>query len=226
VAGDDLERATLAEEAPVMEAEDDVRHDLEPGVAERGDGGLEVGDGLLLQMVDVADRLVGADHVDERAVDAGRLERARAGLVDQTGVDDHGLAELALDPCDRPGVLEVRHASLDAHPAGDEQPAVAARGERLGEREEVAVLRDRAHALEHRGLAVVALERTARSRDAHGREALRVRRREFLRRVALDPGRVEVDRAAEARAPERERIARGGRRGGDHGRPPASTKQP
>ena len=67
---DHLERAVLPEELPVVEPEDDVGNDPQLAFGKQLERAFEVA-GRQVEVVDVADRLVGTDDVEHHAVDAG-----------------------------------------------------------------------------------------------------------------------------------------------------------
>ncbi|MCH7691948.1 MAG: hypothetical protein IID50_00745 [Proteobacteria bacterium] len=88
MAGDDVERGVLAHHPPVVQADHDMGHDLHGGRAQGPEGGLEIRH-RAVQVVDLADRLLGADHIHHRGVHPGALHRLGAGVVGQRRVHGH-----------------------------------------------------------------------------------------------------------------------------------------
>ncbi len=73
---------------------------LHPGRGQGGQRRLEILN-RAVEVVDLADRLIRADHIHHRGIDARSLHPPRAGLVGQGGVDgDLQIREVALQPLD------------------------------------------------------------------------------------------------------------------------------
>src|SRR6266542_3118846 len=158
----DVERARLADDAAVVQADDDVRHDLHSCRAQRGERRLEIVDGAV-EMIDVADRLLGPDHVHHRRVHTRDLHQPCAALIEQRRVNrDLQIGIVALE------LLDDRVEALVAD--------LVTLGRSAGEQESAQVLCDdqvahlaiehfgrgrRDHRLEDLRLAVVAHQRAA-----------------------------------------------------------------
>ena len=102
-----------------MQPADDVGDDPQPPVGQQRQRTLEVGGGEV-EVVDVADRLVGADDVEHHAVDAGVGQALGQRRGDDAGVGDHLHAEFVLDPGDVLEVAEQGHAARPRGTAGDQ----------------------------------------------------------------------------------------------------------
>jgi hypothetical protein len=68
-----------------VQADHDVRHDLERCPGEVPERSLEIRD-RPLEVVDLLDRILRADHVEHRGVDAGCLDALRGVARDERGV--------------------------------------------------------------------------------------------------------------------------------------------
>ena len=99
-----------------MEAEDDVRDDPEAALREQRQRALEVVRGQV-EVIDVADRLVGADDVEHHAVDARLHQPFGEPRRDDPGVDDDAHSELI------PHATHCVHVRQERHTAGAVGPA-------------------------------------------------------------------------------------------------------
>ncbi len=179
----------------VMQADHDMRHHFHPRGCERGQCGFEILD-RPVQVIDITDRLFGADHIHHRRIDTGRFHRFRPRLVDQGRMD----RDLQM----RKIVLELFHHRIEAL-IFDFVALVGAAGEQKAlqilQQHEIAHLAvqhlrrgGRDHGLENLGLAMIAIERACPGRDRKGREAVLVAAGEFARGIFLEGRRRKADR--------------------------------
>jgi hypothetical protein len=194
----DVERPRLADDAPIMEADDDVRHDLHRRRAKRREGRLEILD-RAVEVIDVADRLVGADDVHHRRVDTGGLHALRARLVEERRMDrDLEIRIVALQPLEHRVVALVLDLVALRRAAREQEAAQVLRGDQLTDLAVEHVGRGcRNHRLQDLRLAVVAIERAAAGGDRERRECVLAAAFELAARVRLECRRREADRAAD-----------------------------
>jgi hypothetical protein len=169
VARADFERGGLPQDAPVVQADDDVRHDLHAGRAQGGERCLEVRYGPV-EMIDLADRLLRADHVHHRRIDAGTFHQFRAPLVEEGRVHgDPQMGKIALQALED-GKISFVLDLIAPVGAAREQEALQI----LHEHEVTHPLLEhvrrgrRDHRLQDPGLAVIAVERTRPCRHREG----------------------------------------------------------
>ena len=193
MAGDHGQRPPLPQHAAAVEPQNDVGHQRHVV----GREALEDRRILLhgdVEVVHLADGLLGADDVEHGAVHAHLAERRRRLLVRKARVEADQQAQLLADPLEVRHVPEERDAPAPVRAARDEDPACSPLlhlHRQLVERGPL----ERAHPLEHPGLAVIALERALGARDGDGHEASRLLTGPLGGPVALEPRRIEVDLA-------------------------------
>ncbi len=193
--GHHLERVPLAEHPPVVQSDDDVRHDLERGLGEVPKRFLEVRD-RPLQVIHLLDGVLRADHVEHRRVDARLFHAPRRVARDERRVNgDAERGKRILDAPDR----RVERAVLDLVPvvraAGEEHPPRAGCDLIVDDAPQRLRRARRDHRLEDLRLAVVALQLAVAAGDRHGRPGALPAARDLARRKDLERRDVEVDRS-------------------------------
>ncbi|TPW15432.1 MAG: hypothetical protein FD127_791 [Acidimicrobiaceae bacterium] len=194
--GDDLQGAMLAQEPAVVHAEHDVRDDPQPGLGEQPERPVEVVD-REIEVVDVADRLVGADDVEHHRVDPGGRQALGDAWADDSGVDDDLHVQLAADARDRVEVVLHRHPTVAGGPAGNQDAVGSLAFQPAGNRHQLVAGAGRDHALQHLCLAVVALQGTAAPGDRDRHEATAVLGAPLVGLPPLEARSEEVDLVAE-----------------------------
>jgi hypothetical protein len=86
VACADVERAFLTQQPAIVQANDDVGDDFHVRCTQCSERRLEILHGAV-EMVDVADRLLSADHVHHGGIDTSRCHQPCARLIEQGGMN-------------------------------------------------------------------------------------------------------------------------------------------
>ena len=196
VARHDVERRALAQDAPIVQPDHDVGHDLHRGRAQGAQRRLEVLH-RPLEVVDLADGRLRADHVHHRGVDARRFHRLRARAVEQRRVDrDLEVREIALQALDRGVVALVADLVGAVRSPGEQEAAQRAAGRHRAHR---ALERFRSargdHRLEDLRPAVLAHQGAGARGDGERGKCVAAAAAELAARVRLEGGRGESDLA-------------------------------
>lgn len=191
----DVERPRLTPQFPVMQADDDVRHDRHAGGAQSVQRRLEILD-RPIEVIHLADGIGIADHVHHRHIDPGRLHALRARGIQQGGVNGDAQArEIVLQALEDREIAVVFHLVAPVRAAGKQKPLQPAGADHLAHAglEGFRVLR-RDHRRQDFGLAMIAVERTGAAGDGESRKTVTAAAAEFVIGEGTEARREETQR--------------------------------
>ncbi len=178
-----------------MKPNHDMRHHRHPRFGKRGEGGLEIGD-RTVEMIDLADRLLGADDVDHRHIDAAFRHLAHILARSERRMDrDAEPGKIALETGEHRIISPVGHFVAPIRASREKKAAQPLPRDHLAHHGlEMLGRARRDHRLEDLRLAVVAIERAPPAGDGEGREVHLAATLEFFGGVGAETRGEEAER--------------------------------